>query len=461
MLKVIPNTKHSLGMNDKGYIFDLRTKEIRNMNSPNYDISEFWGSEYKNAPLKLIQAVTLLNIKLPLKYYKYIDVRFKEDQVELLRSIWYCFSKPIEAEEEGFFVIPYYTSHAINSRGDIFDVDTGVIRFNNKKPNYDPTSIYTNAPNVICDFRITQFGKGVIKGDIKAGTVLHRLLALAFCKYDDNPYFLEVNHIDGKKGNFNISNLEWVTRQQNFIHALYTGLRDDCIPVVVRDWIEEKDIIFPSISEASRYILREALRIGIDINESIVNERCILRQHNLCAGRYSVQYYQNDYEWEYSNFSEAISKSQFNLIEVFDVINNTKKVFLGILSTYDYVKESINRCMISFIINKQYLEGKLYIPFNGFMFRYLDQPEFPVFTDLEISLFKRLKDEKLGYSKRNIRKIFKNGKLIKIAVNWEDVMETTGINLNNYRRLTKGEISSYTDSNNNTWKLEHYPLLIN
>lgn len=243
MLKVIPNTKHSLGMNDKGYIFDLRTKEIRNMNSPNYDISEFWGSEYKNAPLKLIQAVTLLNIKLPLKYYKYIDVRFKEDQVELLRSIWYCFSKPIEAEEEGFFIIPYFTNHAINSRGDIFDVDTGVIRFNNKKPNYDPTSIYTNTPKVTCDFRINKFGKGLIKGESSGGTVLHRLLALAFCKYEDNPYFLEVNHIDGKKGNFNISNLEWVTRQQNFIHALYTGLRDDCIPVVVRDWIEEKDTI--------------------------------------------------------------------------------------------------------------------------------------------------------------------------------------------------------------------------
>lgn len=52
--------------------------------------------------------------------------------------------------------------------------------------------------------------------------LIHRLVLEAF-----NPVInaeLEVNHIDGDKGNNNIDNLEWVTRKQNMIHAFETGL---------------------------------------------------------------------------------------------------------------------------------------------------------------------------------------------------------------------------------------------
>lgn len=50
-----------------------------------------------------------------------------------------------------------------------------------------------------------------------------RLVAETFI-YCKNKDYLEVNHINGKKGDNSIDNLEWMTRQENLQHARDTGL---------------------------------------------------------------------------------------------------------------------------------------------------------------------------------------------------------------------------------------------
>lgn len=51
---------------------------------------------------------------------------------------------------------------------------------------------------------------------------IHRLVAICFL---DNPYNLpEVNHINGKKKDNRVENLEWVSRKRNVQHALEKGL---------------------------------------------------------------------------------------------------------------------------------------------------------------------------------------------------------------------------------------------
>jgi len=66
-------------------------------------------------------------------------------------------------------------------------------------------------------------GLRVNKDDKNCSYLVHRLVAKTFL---DNPYNKsEVNHIDGVKTNNNLSNLEWVTREENIQHAFDIGLK--------------------------------------------------------------------------------------------------------------------------------------------------------------------------------------------------------------------------------------------
>lgn len=60
------------------------------------------------------------------------------------------------------------------------------------------------------------------KNGIKKHVFYHRVLAECFVPNPDN--LPQVNHIDGNKLNNNLSNIEWVTAQENMIHARVNGL---------------------------------------------------------------------------------------------------------------------------------------------------------------------------------------------------------------------------------------------
>jgi hypothetical protein len=64
------------------------------------------------------------------------------------------------------------------------------------------------------------------RGARRKNILVHRMLAEAFIPNPEGKPF--INHIDGNKANNSLSNLEWVTHQENIQHAFRAGLMPQC-----------------------------------------------------------------------------------------------------------------------------------------------------------------------------------------------------------------------------------------
>lgn len=96
--------------------------------------------------------------------------------------------------------------------------------------NYS-VSNFGNVRNDITNKKIYLNDKGgeylsvnLYKNNKRKRFYVHRLVAIYFIENKDNKP--EVNHIDGDKHNNDYTNLEWVTRSENIIHALKNNLID-------------------------------------------------------------------------------------------------------------------------------------------------------------------------------------------------------------------------------------------
>lgn len=85
------------------------------------------------------------------------------------------------------------------------------------------------------------------KNNKHKGFSIHRLIALTFIPNTQNKP--EVNHKDGNKQNNHVDNLEWVTKNENAIHAIETGLKQTV--KVCQFTIDNKFVkLYPSVKKA-------------------------------------------------------------------------------------------------------------------------------------------------------------------------------------------------------------------
>ena len=103
---------------------------------------------------------------------------------------------------------------------------------------------------------------------------IHRFVANAFIPNPDHKP--EVNHIDGNKMNNSASNLEWVTRSENMIHAVTHGLQPKGLSTYKGKFTDEQREEIKSLWNNGKYTRRELAKIyGVShtcINDIINNK---------------------------------------------------------------------------------------------------------------------------------------------------------------------------------------------
>jgi hypothetical protein len=109
--------------------------------------------------------------------------------------------------------IPNYQGYYIVNNGDVYSTRGNA---SIEKPLKLKATLQNGYPSVTL-YKTGNKGSGY--GDT---LYVHRLLAEAFIPLVDNKTF--VNHKDGNKENNALDNLEWVTQQENNLHAFQTGL---------------------------------------------------------------------------------------------------------------------------------------------------------------------------------------------------------------------------------------------
>lgn len=102
-------------------------------------------------------------------------------------------------------------------------------------------------------------GKGYLYVGVGGPKAIHRIVAECFL--GDKPLGYTVNHKDGNKLNNNIENLEYITRKQNYEHALSTGLKRNLKSVLSNNEISDMIEFYFNTKYGKKYI---ASLVGFD-----------------------------------------------------------------------------------------------------------------------------------------------------------------------------------------------------
>lgn len=213
------------------------------------------------------------------------------------------FQKPFVIDKY-FRLIPGYTNYAITSFGIIKNVKTGEISKISYSGEYPTVSIYSPERS--------QF-KSIL---------VHRLVAISWvsnCCFIDKPI---VNHKDGNKQNFHYSNLEWCSYQENSIHAVNYGLRNDNKHYNVKN-IETGEIKL-------YYSFRQVcLDLGLH-KDTKFKQKVYKRKINLINNKYEIKEESDDSPW-LSDINSLKSKGMYSTEVIYpdksiEIFNDTRDI---------------------------------------------------------------------------------------------------------------------------------------
>lgn len=251
------------------------------------------------------------------------------------------FKKPLVIKNK-YRIIPNFIMYAISRSGEIIETsnpDKVIVTPDNNTSPYKSIRLYNPEKSNFSNVKI------------------HRLLAMAWLPEKHGYDRCFVNHIDGNKENFSLNNLEWVTPQENCIHAFDSGLRQDNVPCRVRDAITKEIKEFVSLAQAAKYM-------GVVNNQFLIKKKT--RITKLIKDRYEFKLDSDETPWFYEDKEKPVIPGRYIINVVLP--DKTEMVFYDVRSLIWHFKlwnipsQGIN-CVIE--------QAKIRIP--GIEITYIDQ----------------------------------------------------------------------------------------
>ncbi|MCK9234865.1 MAG: HNH endonuclease [Gammaproteobacteria bacterium] len=220
-----------------------------------------------------LRLFTIFETKLPEQVWIHVEkIRFVDCYNKVLRLP----TNKIMVLDECFHYHPYY--RIVPGFTHLFISKNGVVI--DWTDNFKPVSILDDQYK---NLNIYDPERGFVRS-----VPLHRLLGLAWINNDNYQEKPIMNHIDGNKYNNQLSNLEWVSHQENNVHASEVGLNTDSLACKARDVVSGEVQTFNSLGQLSR-----ALGVGA-VNLERLNTT---RPTSLIGDRYEVRLLGDDTPW--------------------------------------------------------------------------------------------------------------------------------------------------------------------
>jgi hypothetical protein len=339
----------------------VKTKLIHNKKFVKLD----WYDGIRYYEIAIIMIIAFYNVKLPVKYWNSIEAIYDDKDFKNtgLSNISYRFKDgPIKVETHpGFFYIPYYTRYAINSFGELLDIQKNYIKnwlintckTKNRKSGYR-----------FCSARIDTNTHRFISR--------HRAIGLVFCHYDKSPFKLVVNHKDGIPGNDIPENLEWVTYAENNLHAYANNLFfNKTRKVLCKNFLTKEIKSFVSLAECARAINR---------TESFVAVR--LKRSNILYDDNLLFKIDDGSEWpEVTRSKTATPKLKEILI---------RNIFTNVVILVENRVIASKETGVSAANIGLHCKKYLTVPCNGYNFRYFDScVEWPEFSEKDFRILRK------------------------------------------------------------------------
>lgn len=229
MYKKLPiNDRYSLNLDGSCKLDDV---EIH----PTNELTIEMAGEQKTFHVDWLKLLAHYEVDTNIIPYRVVYFEKCENRVIGLKCGYFMFyRRPVRVKDE-FYSIPGFTRFAISKDGRVLSLRTSRILSESIGP-YGYPCVHLYDPD---------------KGNWRSVNV-HLLLARTFISNNNPSAKCFVNHKNGIKTDYSLSNLEWVTSAGNQNHAVESGLRSDNVQCVVEDLKTGVTSVFRSMAELKR-----------------------------------------------------------------------------------------------------------------------------------------------------------------------------------------------------------------